>query len=317
MNWSIFPARASTIAGEIDALYSFEVIVAGIMTVLIFFCVFLFAIRYRRRHPDERPRPIHGSVALEVAWSVIPFLVMLVMFGWGAKLYFESYTPPRDALDIYVVGRQWMWKVQHPGGQAEINELHIPIGTPVRLTLASQDVIHSFFIPAFRIKHDVVPGQYQTMWFQATQTGRFHLFCAEYCGTDHSGMGGWVTAMTPADYENWLSGGGKNGTMTEFGERLFTQFGCASCHVMGAQGRCPTLQYVYGHPVELEVGGTVMADDNYIRESILNPNAKIVRGYHPDIMPVFQGQVTEEQLMQLLAYIKSLGGSSIGSLKQQ
>ncbi len=175
--------------------------------MLIFAVIFVFAIKYRRRG-DEVPQPIHGSLRLEITWSIIPFLVMLTFFWWGAKIYFANAVPPPDAMDVYVVGKQWMWKLQYPGGQREINELHVPIGRPVKITLASEDVIHSFFIPALRIKHDVVPGHYDTMWFTANKPGPLSLFCAEYCGTEHSGMVGWVTVMDPADYQNWLAGGG-------------------------------------------------------------------------------------------------------------
>ena len=301
-----FPPRASTTAGEVDALYLFVIGVSILMTVLIFACVFFFAVKYRRRSPDERPKPIHGSIPIEIAWSVIPFAIMLIMFAWGTKLYYENYTPPRNTLDIYVTGKQWMWKVQYPGGQREINELHVPVGQAVKLTLASEDVIHSFYVPAFRIKHDVVPGQYETLWFQATTPGRYHLFCAEYCGTGHATMGGWVTVMDPAAYENWLAGGPSGASMLEQGKKLFEQYGCVTCHLLDQKGRCPSLRNVFGHAVQLDDGRTVMADEAYVRESILNPNAKVVKGYKHDIMPVFQGQIGEEGLLQLMVYIKSL-----------
>jgi cytochrome c oxidase subunit 2 len=199
-----------------------------------------------------------------------------------------------------------MWKIQYPGGQREINELHVPTGQPVKITLASEDVIHSFFIPALRIKHDVVPGHYDTMWFNADKPGRYHLFCAEYCGTEHSGMVGWVTVMTPSDYQNWLAGGGVAGTMAQQGERLFEQLGCSGCHLTDRQGRGPMLRGMYGSRVQLAGGQTIMADDAYIRESILNPNAKLVTGYHANVMPSFQGQISEEGILQLIVYIKSL-----------
>ena len=239
---SIFPPRASTTAPQVDALYTYLLVIGIGMTVLIFAVVFFFAIKYRRkqRPDDPPPRPIHGSIPLEITWSVIPFLFMLVMFAWGTKLYFENYTPPRDTLDIYVVGKQWMWKVQYPDGQREINELHVPTGRPVKLTLASEDVIHSFFLPAFRLKHDVVPGSYQTFWFQATEPGRYHIFCAEYCGTNHSRMIGWVTVMDPAAYQNWLAGGATGGSMAEQGEeaiRAIRLRAPATCAIQ--QGRCP------------------------------------------------------------------------------
>ncbi len=301
-----FPETAAAGAAEVDLLYYFLIFVSVVMTVLIFGAVAIFAIKYRRRSEDEIPKPIEGSTKLEITWSIIPFLIMLVMFGWGAKLFFDAYTPPKDAYNIYVVGKQWMWKVQYPEGQREINELHVPTGRPVRITLASEDVIHSFFIPAFRVKHDVVPGHYDEIWFTATKPGRYHIFCAEYCGTEHSGMIGWVNVMTPAAFENWLAGGGAEGSMASQGEKLFQQLGCSTCHLLDEQGRCPILRGVYGSQVLLDDGKTVVADDAYIRESVLNPNAKIVSGFHKDVMPTFQGQVTEENLLQLIEYIKSL-----------
>ena len=303
---SLFPPAASTTAGEVDALYMFVIAISAIMTVLIFCCVFIFAVKYRRRDPGERPKPIHGSIPLEIAWTVIPFCIMLVMFAWGTELYYKNYTPPANSLDVYVTGKQWMWKVQYPDGQREINELHVPTGRPVKLTLASEDAIHSFYVPAFRVKHDVVPGQYETLWFQATTPGRYHIFCAEYCGTGHASMGGWVTVMEPAAFETWLSGGGSGGSMKDQGEKLFTQYGCVTCHLLDTKGRCPSLRNVFGHPVQLDDGRVVPADEAYVRESILNPNAKIVAGYKRDIMPVFQGQISEEALLQLIVYIKSL-----------
>jgi len=301
-----WPDTASANAPEVDLLYWFLILVSVVMTVLIFGAVATFAIKYRRKSEDEIPKPIEGSTKLEITWSIIPFLIMLVMFGWGAKIFYDSYTPPKDAYNIYVVGKQWMWKVQYPEGQREINELHVPTGRPVRITLASEDVIHSFFVPAFRVKHDVVPGHYDEVWFTATKPGRYHIFCAEYCGTEHSGMIGWVNVMTPTAFENWLAGGGGEGTMAAQGEKLFQQLGCSTCHLLDEQGRCPIMRGVYGSQVLLDDGKTVVADDAYIRESILNPNAKIVSGFHKDVMPTFQGQVTEENLLQLIEYIKSL-----------
>jgi len=305
-SFTLFPPTAAAGAPEVDHLYFFLIAVSLVMTILIFAAVFIFAIKYRRRSADEIPEPVEGSMVLELTWSIIPFLIMLVMFGWGAKIYWDEYTPPKDAYNIYVVGKQWMWKVQYPEGQREINELHVPTGRPVRVTLASEDVIHSFFIPAFRVKHDVVPGHYDDVWFTATKPGRYHIFCAEYCGTEHSGMIGWVTVMEPTAFENWLSGGGAEGSMASQGEKLFQQLGCSTCHLLDEQGRCPIMRGVYGSQVLLDDGRTILADDAYIRESILNPNAKIVSGFHKDVMPTFQGQVTEENLLQLIEYIKSL-----------
>lgn len=295
-------------ARTVDYLYLYLTAVTVVMTGLIFAAVFFFAIKYRRRSEHEVPKPIHGSLMLEITWSIIPFIVMLTFFWWGAQIFFENASPPANAIEVYAVGKQWMWKVQYPEGPREINELHVPIGRPVKITLASEDVIHSFFIPAFRIKHDVVPGRYDTMWFTATKPGRYHLFCAEYCGTEHSGMVGWVTVMNEGDYENWLNAGGIEGTMAQQGEKLFEQLGCSTCHLLDQQGgRCPNLRGVYGSHIQLSDGKSVVVDDAYIRESILNPNAKIVAGYKPDVMPTFQGQITEEQLLRLIVYIKSLG----------
>ncbi len=306
MNFRLIPESASAWADDIEKLWWFEITVVVLMTILIFLLVFAFAVKYRRRSAGEKPLYIHGSVPLEIFWSVVPFLVMMVMFFWGGKLYYEYFTPPPDTLDVYITGKQWMWKVQYPEGQREINELHVPVGRAVKVTMASEDVIHSFFVPAFRLKRDVVPGHLNTAWFRATKAGRYHWFCAEYCGTQHSGMIGWVTVMEPVEYENWLSGGGVTGSMASQGEKLFQQLGCSTCHLLDEQGRCPILRNVYGNPVKLDDGRTVTADDAYVRESILNPNAKIVSGFKRDIMPTFQGQVSEEGLMQLIAYIKSL-----------
>jgi len=306
MQVPLFPEAASTMARQVDYLYAYLTVVTIVMTALIFAAVFFFAIKYRRKSENEVPRQIHGSLILEITWSIIPFIVMLSFFWWGAQIFFANATPPSNAMDIYVVGKQWMWKIQYPEGQREINELHVPVNRPVKITLASEDVIHSFFIPAFRIKHDVVPGRYDTMWFTATKPGRYHIFCAEYCGTEHSGMVGWVTVMNESDYENWLAGGGSEGSMAEQGQRLFEQMGCATCHQLDQQGRCPNLRGVYGSRIQFTDGRTALADDAYIRESILNPNARVVAGYKPDVMPTYQGQLSEEQLLQLVVYIKSL-----------
>ena len=306
MQLPLLPEQASSTAASVDYLYWYLSAVTVVMTTLIFAAVFFFAIKYRRRSDAEIPEPIHGSLKLEIAWSVIPFLIMLTFFWWGAQIFFANASPPADAMDVYVVGKQWMWKVQYPEGQREINELHVPIGRPVKITLASEDVIHSFFVPAFRVKQDDVPGRYNTLWFTATKPGRYHLFCAEYCGTEHSGMVGWVDVMTGPDYENWLAGGGSEGTMVQQGERLFGQYGCSTCHQLDQQGRCPILRGLYGSRVQLADGKTVLADDAYIRESIINPNSKIVAGYKPNVMPSFQGQISEEGLLQLIVYIKSL-----------
>jgi cytochrome c oxidase subunit 2 len=280
-------------------------------TLLIFVGVFVFAVKYRRRDPDERPKPILGSVPLEILWSVVPFGIGLTMFVWGAALYYEYGNAPANSMEIYVTGKQWMFYAQHPGGQRETNELHVPAGRPVRLIMTSEDVIHSFFVPAFRIKRDLVPGRYTSVWFTATKPGTYNLFCAEYCGSNHSGMGGWVYVLEPAEYEAWLAGGGE-GSLADQGEKLFAQFGCSSCHQVVQQGRCPVLTNVFWNSVLLQDGSRVQADESYVRESILNPGAKVVSGFQ-NIMPSFQGQLSEQNILALIAYVKSLSAGGPGA----
>jgi cytochrome c oxidase subunit 2 len=300
----LWPERASTFANNVDALYIFLLVVTGFFTLLIFAVVAFFAIKYRHK-PGREATQIEGSLALEATWTLIPFGLFMVMFVWGASVYMNEAQPPKNAMDVFVVAKQWMWKLEHPEGVREINQLHVPVGRDVRLTMISQDVIHSFYVPAFRIKQDVLPGRYTTLWFHATRTGHFHLFCAEYCGTSHSGMIGEIVVMEPADYAAWLAGGSGQETMVSTGQKLFQEIGCASCHRFDTQGRGPNLVGVYGKPVLLDSGRTVVADDNYIRESILNPGAQVVSGFKP-IMPTFSGIVSEEQLLSLIAYVKSL-----------
>jgi cytochrome c oxidase subunit 2 len=307
--WSsfpLFPEQASTIAGRVDALYYYLLSVSGFFTLLIFSLIFYFAIRYRRRSEGDRPRAILANIPLEVTWIVIPFILVMVMFAWGASLYFSAFSPPADALEIFVVGKQWMWKVQHPEGRREIDELHVPLGYPVKLTITSQDVIHSFYIPAFRIKMDAVPGRYTSTWFEASRTGTFHLFCAEYCGTAHAGMGGRVVVMKPAEYEQWLRTGNPEESLAASGERLFQQLGCSGCHSSNSTVRAPLLDGIYGRPVPLQSGRVVLADEGYIRDSILLPQKDVVAGYAP-VMPPFQGRISEEELLQIIAYIRFLG----------
>jgi cytochrome c oxidase subunit II len=300
----LFPEQASTLAARVDALYFFLIAVAVFFAALIFGLIVFFAAKYRRRSDAERPEPIEGKIWLEVAWSVIPLGLTMVMFVWGAIIYFDIYSPPADALEINVVGRQWMWKVQHPEGQSEINELHVPMGQPVKLTMTSEDVIHDFFLPAFRVKQDVLPGRYTSLWFEATKAGVYHLFCAEYCGTQHSGMIGRVVVMEPAEFEKWLGARAAGPSTTDLGESLFQRFGCNACHRRDTtQG--PDLAGLFGKTVKLQAGDTVTADENYIRESILEPRAKVVAGYQP-IMPTFKGLVSEEAILHMIAYIKSL-----------
>ena len=310
-NFPLWPVKASSYAGNVDALFIFLVVLSGLMSIAIFVMIAIFAVRYRRQR-NVVAEQVEGSTVLEVTWSVVPLGVFLMIFAWGAIIFFQERTPPRDSAEIYVVGKQWMWKLQHVEGQREINELHVPVNRDIKLIMTSQDVIHSFYVPAFRIKQDVVPGRYTYAWFRATKPGTYHLFCAEYCGTMHSGMIGSVTVMEPAQYAAWLSGGTASGSLAQNGEALFQQLGCSTCHRMDVQGRGPNLTGIYGKPVTLEDGRTVIANEDYIRESILAPAAKVVSGFKP-IMPVFQGLVTEEQLNSLVAYVKSLSPPPAGA----
>ena len=305
-NLPFFPQQASAQAAQVDAIYFFMVAVTAFFSLLIAVLVVVFAVKYRRKSDDEVGVAIHGSLALELLWTFIPLGIAMVMFAWGAKVFFDLYRPPAGAMEIFVVGKQWMWKVQHADGQREINELHVPIGRPVKLVMGSEDVIHSYYIPAFRVKADVIPGRYNSMWFTATKPGRYRLFCAEYCGTKHSGMGGWITAMEPADYQAWLSGGPATASPVAAGQKLFSDLACNSCHQQGPQARGPALEGLFGKTIELQGGGTALVDEAFIRESIVNPQAKVAAGFLP-IMPTFQGLVTEEQLLQLIAYVRSLG----------
>ncbi len=298
-------------AGNVDALFVFLVVLSTLMSVAIFTMIFVFAVRFRKRRGVQAEQ-IEGSTPLELTWSIVPLGIFMMIFTWGAVIYFQERTPPQGATEVYVVAKQWMWKLQHQEGQREINELHIPVGQDVKMIMTSQDVIHSFYVPAFRIKQDVLPGRYTTAWFHATKPGTYHLFCAEYCGTQHSGMIGQVVVMEPAQYQSWLSGGGASGSLADNGQALFQQLGCSTCHRSDTQGRGPNLVGVYGKPVQLEDGRTVVADENYVRESILSPTAKVVAGFKP-IMPTFQGIVSEEQVNALVAYIKSLSQPPAGA----
>jgi cytochrome c oxidase subunit 2 len=299
------PPQGSTSAASVDALFLFFVAVTAFFSVLVAAMVVTFAIRYRRKAPNQVGAPIHGSLVLELTWTFIPLAIAMVMFVWASVVYFQLTTPPSNAMEIYVVGKRWMWKAQHVTGQREINELHVPVGQPVRLIIGSEDVLHSFYVPAFRVKMDAVPGRTTTMWFEATRAGTYQLFCAEYCGMSHSRMIGRVIAMDPGEFQTWLAGGKVTGTLADMGQKVFTDLGCVTCHMDAGSGRGPTLKGVFGSQVKLASGETVLADEAYIRESILIPAAKMVAGY-PPLMPTFQGVVNEEQIAQLTAYIKSL-----------
>ena len=304
--FALFPEQASTIAPQTDALLYFLLGLSLFFGLLIAGLIVVFMVRYRRRPEVDYVPETHGSLLLEGLWTGIPFAIAMALFFWGASLFATIRHPPDDAIRIDVVGKQWMWKLQHLEGRREINELHVPVGRPVVLTMTSEDVIHSFFVPAFRVKQDVVPGRYTTVWFEATKAGEYHLFCSQYCGTLHSGMIGRIVAMEPAEFEAWLGGGGQANVPLEVaGEALFRANGCDTCHRPDGTGQGPSLVGLYGKHVTLASGATVVADEGYIRESIVLPQAKIVAGYQP-VMPTFQGLLSEEDVMKLIAYVKSL-----------
>ena len=296
----------SSVTREYDWLFWSMVALCGSVGIAIATFLIYCTWRYRRRDPNELPPAIKNNIPAEVAWIGIPSLLFLAMFFAGVKLYFDIERPPNDSEDIYVVGKQWMWKLQHQDGQREINELHVPVGRAIRLNMISQDVIHSFYVPSFHIKQDVLPKRYTTIWFRATKPGIYHLFCAEYCGTNHSQMGGWIYALDANEYRAWLEQGAAEGSLASTGEKLFHQFACSNCHHYSGHGRGPNLVGLYGREVNLTGDGSVIANDTYIRQSILQPKSQITEGFQ-DIMPTYQGQLTEEDVIALIAYIKALG----------
>jgi cytochrome c oxidase subunit II len=305
MKFPLFPESASTVAGSVDLLYFALVGLTFFFLALIFLPMAYFLVKYRQGRKADRSPVRVSTTAIEVTWTVVPLIMALGIFAWAADLYFTMVVPPAETLEINVVGKQWMWRIQHQEGNREINELHIPVGQAVRLTLASEDVIHSFYIPAFRVKQDVVPGRFTTEWFKPTKVGQYHLFCAEYCGTDHSKMTGTVSVMEPAAYQAWLNRGSVGDTLAQSGARLFRELGCSGCHMGIGTVRAPRLEGLYGKLTPLQDGHLVRADDMYIRDSILLPTSQVAAGYDP-VMPTFQGRITEEDLLQLIAYIKSL-----------
>ena len=306
-NFALFPPEASTIAPQMDALLFFMVLVSLIGLTIVILLVTSFSILYsKERHPVAVQ--VEGSTLLEATWTIIPLGLFLVMFVWGALIYFRVFTPPANAMNIYVVGKQWMWKAEHPGGQHEINSLHVPTGRAVQLTLISQDVFHSFSIPAFRVKREAIPGRYTTVWFQATATGTYHLFCTQYCGTDHSEMIGDVIVMTPDDFKKWLESSTSGNSLAQDGERLFASLSCNACHNTRPDARGPSLANVYNARLTLSSGQAVTVDDAYLRDAILNPSQHITQGYAP-IMPTYQGQISEDGLIDLVEYLKNLNSN--------
>ena len=309
---SFTPEQASTLAPQVDQLYWFIIGVTSFFGILVCVLVVYFAVKYRTNDPLAIGAPITGSIPLELAWSVIPFLISVVIFVWASLVFFDIYRPPDQTLEIYATGKRWMWKFQHLDGKAEVNELHVPVGRPVKVTFTSEDVLHSLYFPSFRTKADAIPGRYSSVWFEATKVGDYHIFCAEYCGTSHSGMIGTVSVMEPADYQAWLSGSGGSGTLVSRGERLFSELACNTCHLNDGSGRGPSLLNKFGGQEQLADGSVVNMDESYVRESILTPQRKVVAGYQP-MMPTFQGLVNEESVMALIEYVKSLQSSSGGT----
>jgi cytochrome c oxidase subunit II len=304
--FSLFPVQASTLAPEIDNLYLGIIAITAFFAVVVVILVVYFAIKYRDDTGDKVGAPITGSMPLELGWSIIPFFIAIGIFVWASVVFFHIVRAPDQTLDVYSTGKRWMWRFQHIDGQREINELHVPVGRPIRVVFTSEDVLHDLFIPAFRVKADAVPGRYSAIWFEPTKVGEYHIFCAEYCGTRHSGMIGTVYVMEPADYQAWLTGGGTTGgTMLQQGEALFTQLACVTCHLPDGTGRGPSLVGVYGSKVTLEDGSVVTADESYLRESILTSQAKIVKGYE-HVMPTFQGLINEDGVAALIEYVKSM-----------
>jgi len=303
-NSALFPREASTIAPYADALYFFLLLITVIGLTFVGCLIFGFAIRYRKeKHPVAIQ--VEGSTLLEATWTIIPLALFLIVFVWGALLYFRIYNPPTNAMNIYIVGKQWMWKAEHPGGQHEINSLHVPTGRAVQLTLISQDVFHSFSIPAFRVKREAIPGRYTSVWFEATTPGTYHLFCTQYCGTDHSHMIGDIVVLSPDDYRKWLASSTSGASLAQNGERLFASLSCSACHNARPDARGPNLANVYGSKLTLATGESQIADEGYIRESILNPSQHVTQGFAP-IMPTYQGQISEDGVIALVEYIKTL-----------
>jgi len=294
---------ASVAGHQTDALFLAMVLLCGGMALLLAGIIVFFAVRYRAGSDADRSRPPSHANGLEAAWTLLPLLLFFGVFAWAAWVYVAQRQPPDDALPVYVTGKQWMWKLQHSGGRREINELHVPLGQPVKLVMTSEDAIHSFYLPAFRVKQDVVPGRYSTLWFTADRLGDFRLFCAEYCGSEHSAMVGRVVVMAPADYARWLATGPAEPGLAERGARLFRENGCTGCHDRGSTVRAPELAGLYGRRVALQDGRAVTADETYLRDAMVVPAKDIVAGYAA-VMPSYAGQLSEEDIQALIAYLR-------------
>ncbi len=312
-------SQASTTAVKVDTIFVVLIALALFFIIAVFSSITFFSIKYRRGSKADRSNPPTQNLKLEAVWIGVPLLLVLSIFVWSASTYFTIINPPGNTLDVYVVAKQWMWKFEHPEGVSEISDLHVPVGQPVKLTMISQDVIHSFFIPSFRTKQDVLPGRYITLWFQATQPGTYNLFCTQYCGADHALMGGRFIVMQPADYQKWLRSPSSTSdlsmvkntpraTLADLGAHLFQSAKCDTCHLTNGRGQGPTLTGLYGQQVSLDDGGTVTANESYLRDSILFPDRQVVNGYK-SIMPSYKGQLDEDQIVQLIAYMKTLDGT--------
>jgi cytochrome c oxidase subunit 2 len=320
--FNFFPVQASTLASRTDAITFSLLALCGIVALGVFAAIFIFVIRYHESANVNRQIDESSGWKLEILWSIIPLGFFLILFAWGAYTYFEMHSPPAGSTQIYVTGKQWMWKFQHPDGTRELGEVHVPQGKPITLVMTSEDVIHSFFVPAFRMKQDVLPDRYTYTWFEATKVGRYHIFCTQYCGTHHADMSGDVIVMPQAEFQQWQSTGldrallRGDGNLVAQGKKAFERHGCVSCHGAGSSVPAPPLEGLYGTQVPLDNGESVLADENYIRESILNPQAKIVRGYQ-NIMPSFQGQLNGDEVVGLIEYIKSQKPESVHELLQE
>lgn len=316
MNPSDYPLALWPVAASASAVHSDYVILGFtvltlLLTVPIFVGVTFFAFYYREGRTVNRGHREPRNVKIELSWMIIPFVLTLIFFFWGAEIYDEHRHPPANAMQISAIGRQWMWKFQHPGGQAEINDLHVPVGQPVVINEISQDVIHSLYIPAMRIQMETLPDRYTQLWFKANRTGTYRLYCSEFCGTDHPNMDGLLYVMEPADYARWLEQSGSSQSLAAAGKALFSTYGCSGCHDSGSTVHAPSLAGVYGHPVPMQAGGTIVADDQYIRDKILDPNRNLVAGYK-QVMPSFKGVIPEDDLLRLIAYVESLGPTTTG-----
>ncbi len=301
----LWPAAASHAATHVDYLISAFTAVTLLLTVPIFIAITYFALVYRAGRKVERGHTSDRNVKIEMSWMLIPFFLTLGFFAWGAQIFDTAKHPPGNAMTIQGIGRQWMWKFEHPGGQAEINDLHVPTGQAIVINMISQDVIHSLYLPAFRVQMETLPGRYTQVWFQADRPGTYRMYCSEYCGTDHSVMNGQIYVMTPGDYEHWLNSAGSSISLAGGGKRLFASYGCTGCHGAASTVRAPSLAGLFGRPVPLASGGTLVTDKNYVRDKILNPDHNLIAGYK-QVMPSFNGVIPEDEMIQLMAYIETM-----------